>query len=315
MGPVHARRRLGFHLRQRRPLQLRAQSPRLPPELTHLPSGVVPRLLQHVPAHAPRLLHSLVDGAKTLRVFVVVVLAHRPVAEPSSGSNGHRLDGLAHPTVQVDRRRGHLVYPRGPSLDGVQFLQDPSERASTLPPRATPFQQRQVSLGDGAYFEIICRDPEQPSPPRLWMGMESLSEERSAVMLTWATERAGEMAEAVRAARAQGYDPGDVEAFERSKPDGSTLRWRLAYRHFTRLQQGAGSGIVPFLIEWESASPAAAAPGGIELVGLRAEARDFAAVERSLRCLDIAPADLQLQRGEEDRLFAMLRTPRGLIEF
>ena len=81
------------------------------------------------------------------------------------------------------------------------------------------------------------------------MGMESLSEERSAVMLTWATERAGEMAEAVRAARAQGYDPGDVEAFERSKPDGSTLRWRLAYRHFTRLQQGAGSGIVPFLIE------------------------------------------------------------------
>ena len=106
-----------------------------------------------------------------------------------------------------------------------------------------------------------------------------------------------------------------VEAFERSKPDGSTLRWRLAYRHFTRLQQGAGSGIVPFLIEWESASPAAAAPGGIELVGLRAEARDLAAVERSLRCLDIAPADLQLQRGEEDRLFAMLRTPKGIIEF
>ena len=172
-----------------------------------------------------------------------------------------------------------------------------------------------VSLGDGAYFEIICRDPEQPSPPRLWMGMESLSEERSAVMLTWATERVGEMAEAVRAARAQGYDPGDVEAFERSKPDGSTLRWRLAYRHFTRLQQGAGSGIVPFLIEWESASPAAAAPGGIELVGLRAEARDLAAVERSLRCLDIARADLQLQRGEEDRLFAMLRTPKGIIEF
>jgi hypothetical protein len=171
-----------------------------------------------------------------------------------------------------------------------------------------------VSLGNGAYFEIICRDAEQPSPARLWMGMESLSDERSAVMLTWATDRAGEMAEAVRAARAQGYDPGDVEAFERSKPDGCTLRWRLAYRHFTRLQQGAGSGIVPFLIEWKSESPAAAAPGGIELVGLRAEAKDLAAVERSLRSLDIAPADLQLQRGEEDRLFAILRTPKGIVE-
>ena len=171
-----------------------------------------------------------------------------------------------------------------------------------------------VSLGDGAYFEIICRDAEQPSPPRLWMGMESLSDERSAVMLTWATDRAGEMAEAVCAARAQGYDPGDVEAFERSKPDGSTLRWRLAYRHFTRLQQGAGSGIVPFLIEWKSESPAATAPGGIELVGLRAEAKDLAAVERSLRSLGIAPADLQLQRGEEDRLFVILRTPKGVVE-
>eukprot|EP00964_Phaeocystis_antarctica_P014278 scaffold7875_cov59-Phaeocystis_antarctica.AAC.2 len=171
-----------------------------------------------------------------------------------------------------------------------------------------------VSLGNGAYFEIICRDAEQPSPPRLWMGMESLSDERSAAMLTWATDRAGEMDEAVRAARAQGYDPGDVEAFERSKPDGSALRWRLAYRHFTRLQQGAGSGIVPFLIEWKSDSPAAAAPGGIELVGLRAEAKDLAAVERRLRSLDIAPADMQLQRGKEDRLVAILRTPKGIVE-
>ena len=171
-----------------------------------------------------------------------------------------------------------------------------------------------VSLGDGAYFEIICRDPEQPSPQRLWMGMESLSDERSAAMLTWATDRAGEITEAVLAARTQGYDPGDVEELKRRKPDGSTLRWSLAYRHFTRLQQGAGGGIVPFLIEWESESPAAAAPGGIELVGLRAEAKDLAAVERGLRSLGIAPADLQLQHGEEDRLFAILRTPKGIVE-
>ena len=113
---------------------------------------MVPRLLQDVPAHAPRSLHSLVDGGEPDRVsFVrVLVIVRRPVAEPSSGSNGHRLDGLAHPTVQVYRGRGHLVYPRGPSLDGVQFLQNPSERAAALPSHPTPFQQRQISLGDGA---------------------------------------------------------------------------------------------------------------------------------------------------------------------
>ena len=34
-----------------------------------------------------------------------------------------------------------------------------------------------VALGGGAYFEIICRDPSQPEPPKLWMGMEELEAE------------------------------------------------------------------------------------------------------------------------------------------
>ena len=211
-------------------------------------------------------------------------------------------------------RVDHLVYGvTGPLAAAMAAFQ---QRTGVAPVRGGRHEglgthNALVSLGNGAYFEIICRDAEQPSPPRLWMGMESLSDERSAAMLTWATDRAGEMDEAVRAARAQGYDPGDVEAFERSKPDGSTLRWRLAYRHFTRLQQGAGSGIVPFLIEWKSDSPAAAAPGGIELVGLRAEAKDLAAVERRLRSLYIAPADLQLQGGRRIGLLRYLGHPRG----
>ena len=103
------------------------------------------------------------------------------------------------------------------------------------------------------------------------------------VMLTWAAERAGAMPEAVAAARAQGYEPGEPEDFERAAPDGGMLRWRLAYRHFTRAAMGAGRGVVPFLIDWKgSTSPAASAPAGCTLVGLRAEARDVAAVGASL---------------------------------
>jgi len=163
-----------------------------------------------------------------------------------------------------------------------------------------------VSLGGGAYFEILCRDPGQPSPPRTWMGIESLE---GPAMLTWATDR-GDVA------RAAGYDPGDVEDFERAKPDGSRLRWRLAYRHYTRSQMGAGGGIVPFLIDWKgNATPAASAPNGCELVSLRAESRDAAAVAKSLRALGIDPADLSLKQADADRLVATIRTPNGLVEF
>lgn len=171
-----------------------------------------------------------------------------------------------------------------------------------------------VALGEGAYFEILCRDPAQPSPPRLWMGMESLG--TSPTMLTWAADRACELAEAVSSARAKGYDPGHAEDFQRMKPDGSLLQWSLAYRHYTRAQMGAGSGIVPFLIDWKgSVSPAATAPVGCELVELRAEAVDVPAVGQHLRALGIDPADINLKEGVADRLVAVLRTPNGIVEF
>ena len=240
---------------------------------------------------------------------VVHITGHR--MHLMCGRRSFRTASLAR--LRVD----HLVYGVTGSL--AEAMATFQERTGVAPVRGGQHEglgthNAVVSVGNGAYFEIVCRDAEQPSPPRLWMGMESLSDGAPSLMLTWATDRAGNMAEAVLAARAQGYDPGDVEEFERSKPDGSTICWRLAYRHFTRLQQGAGSGIVLFLIEWRTESPAAAAPGGIKLIGLRAEAKDLATVERRLRSLHIAPADLQLQHGEADRLFAILSTPKGVVE-
>lgn len=179
-----------------------------------------------------------------------------------------------------------------------------------------------VSIGNGAYFELLCRDPEQPldgpeaeADQRLWMGMESLQGMES-TMLTWATDRGSAIAQAVETARGEGYDPGDVTDFSRKKPDGSTLKWSLAYRHYTREQMGPGRGIVPFLIDWKgNPTPAAVAPKGCELVELRAEAVDVAATAKNLRALGIDPADLKLQTGKKDRLVATLRTPKGLVQF
>ena len=178
-----------------------------------------------------------------------------------------------------------------------------------------------VSLGGGAYFEILCCDPCQPDPPKLWMGMSSLEarcfEDRCfAKVMTWAVDRTGRLEEAIRAARASGYDPGDEEGFERQRPDGSAMKWSLSYRHYTVDEMGAGSGAVPFLIDWKgNTSPAATAPVGCELVGLRAEVKDYEQVANHLRALEIQPDDLMLTPGETDRLVAYLRTPKGVVSF
>ena len=204
-------------------------------------------------------------------------------------------------------RVDHLVYGvPGPLADAVADFEQRTGVAPAIGGRHPDLGTHNavVSLGGGAYFEILCLDPEQqPSPKRLWMGMESLGEQPT--MLTWATDRAGALLETVAAARAAGYDPGDAADYSRLRPDGTTLSWSLAYRHYTRAQMGAGGGVVPFLIDWKgSASPAVTAPAGCELVGLRAEAVDFDGAAASLRALGIAPESLGLQRGAADRLCA-----------
>lgn len=229
---------------------------------------------------------------------------------------------LRHAEVALRRLRvDHLVYGvRGPLADAMSAFEEATGVAPCIggahPSLGT--HNALVALGEGAYFEILSRDPEQPDPPRVWMGLGCLIEDGSqqAAMLTWAVDRASGLSQAVSEARASGYDPGTPESFARQRPDGSILRWCLAYRHYTREMMGPGQGIVPFLIDWQGcATPAAVAPRGCELVGLRAEATDVDAVARSLRALGISPSDLQLRKGPVDRLVATLRTPKGLVEF
>jgi hypothetical protein len=202
-----------------------------------------------------------------------------------------------------------------------------------------------VALGEGAYFELIARDPAQPSPPRTWMGIERVGKEP--VMLTWATDRAGGLAETVETARRRGYDPGDAKGFSRVMADGrGELHWTLAYNHYTAPLPG--NGVVPFLIEWQTypSAPSVTAPTGCTLLSLRAEAPNASAlreVSSMLRAIGIAPEDMDLKitagdgggmggasnggrrgmgepppqiqgAGHGCRLIAKLSTPKGVVE-
>ncbi|MFI9545548.1 VOC family protein [Streptomyces sp. NPDC052016] len=101
-----------------------------------------------------------------------------------------------------------------------------------------------VGLGGRAYLEIIGPDPEQPAPagPRPFC-VDGLDRPRT---ITWAISPP-DLDRAVVAARASGYDPGEVREMSRRRPDGTVLEWRLT-------DGGAPhpSGLVPFLIDWGS---------------------------------------------------------------
>ena len=173
-----------------------------------------------------------------------------------------------------------------------------------------------VALGDGAYLELLARDPSQDAetlPKGAWMGIDSLEGSEFKV-LTWAVDRGGEINEAVARARSSGasYDPGEPETFTRGD-----LSWTLSYRHYSLESMGPGSGIVPFLIDWNGCkSPAASAPRGCELLELKAVSRNVEAVSQNLKAVGVDPSSLGLKGGgSTDSLVAVLQTPKGVVEF
>jgi hypothetical protein len=161
-----------------------------------------------------------------------------------------------------------------------------------------------LALGPDCYLEIIGPDPEQPAPavPRPF-GIDRL---RFGRLVTWAV-RAGDLDRRVERARRAGFDPGDVRAMSRDRPDGVRLDWRL-----TRRAEPAEDGLVPFLIDWGATeSPAVSAPRGCRLIALRAVHPRVPVVSSALYALDV---EIALDPGPEPALVAILDTPLGRVE-
>lgn len=100
-----------------------------------------------------------------------------------------------------------------------------------------------VSLGGGAYLEIIGPDPEQrhhdgPMP----FGIDQLEGER---LVTWCARPTVPFDHVVRVVAAADGDPGEVADMWRARPDGELLRWKLT---LTRLDHHLGP--MPFMIDW-----------------------------------------------------------------
>ncbi|MET9779597.1 VOC family protein [Nocardiopsis alba] len=152
------------------------------------------------------------------------------------------------------------------------------------------------------YLEIVGPDPERADPgPVPVFGLATLDHPHLA---TFAVRVEGDLEAAVERARAVGHDPGDVEPWSRTTPEGSVLRWLLAKREADHYPAP-----VPFLIDWgDTPQPGLGDLPTLELVSLRAEHPDPDSLSPVLSALGV---DLEVVRGVAPSLEAVLRGPEG----
>lgn len=131
------------------------------------------------------------------------------------------------------------------------------------------------------YLELIGPDPAAAAPPDTF-GIADLDQPR---IVTYAVHPA-KIDDVVAAARANGYDPGDVGDLSRTTPDGSVLRWRLARNDGSRPD-------VPFLIDWaDTPHPGLSDLPTLELISWQRVEPDPEPTRRAVQALGLAPTEV-----------------------
>jgi len=162
-----------------------------------------------------------------------------------------------------------------------------------------------LSLGGRRYLEIIAPDPAQ-SDFKFRIDVRKLSEPR---LITWAAGTADIDAVAKRA-RGAGYEIFGPQEGSRTRPDGKVLKWKtLGVMNDLGM---TGVEPIPFFIQWaaDSVHPSQDSPKGCELLALEIEHPKPAGVIAVLTKLGI---DGKVKAGENARLSATLRTPKGRV--
>jgi hypothetical protein len=157
-----------------------------------------------------------------------------------------------------------------------------------------------VSLGDGAYLELIAAQP--GATPSSFGGLLGLTR---LTPVGWAL-RTDSMTSTIALLRATDSVLGPFPG-SRKTPSGALLTWRTAH------PAGPGLEEAPFLIEWGAGTPhpATTSPGGCRLVSLEVGVPEPNALNRMLERLGVPVAAQPSPR----RMRMTLACPRGSVSF
>ena len=165
-----------------------------------------------------------------------------------------------------------------------------------------------LALENDAYLEIIGPDPEAEGGGGMPFGMEPDSD-RGAHIPHWCCKANGVLDERAAAAKAAGYDLGEVRPLGRDLPGGGRLEWRLTIGEWPPHL----GGLVPFLIDWgDSPHPSTTAVAGASLASWHGEHPDVAAVRRAHEAMGIS---LELREAGAPALVMTLSGPAGTITY
>ena len=202
----------------------------------------------------------------------------------------------------------HLVY----AVPDVQAACDDLEvRLGVRPTLGGRFVQMAsynhlLSLGGGAYLEVIGPDPEadDPGQPRPF----GIDDRSTPGLVTWAAKATNLSARVVRA-REGGFDLGEARPLSRQLPDGTLLEWELTMRSEP---MGPDGGLVPFLIDWgESRHPSQTAAKGCQLVEFHGEHPD---PESVMGMLEAVGEPINVTLAAAPAMIATIQGPKGQIE-
>lgn len=206
--------------------------------------------------------------------------------------------------LSADGRIDHLLYGApdlGEGMDRIERLLGtrpvPGGRHPSYGTRNAV-----LALGPACYLEVIAPDPGLPTPIRgIGFGLQGLSAAR---LVTWAVRHP-----AIEAAAGQA-GLGPVQAGRRERADGTVLSWRMTDPYAERM-----GGVIPFLIDWGDAPhPATAAPPGGRLVDFRLEHPAPERVRDVLTGLGMEDPGVDVARGDEPRLVALIETAARTVE-
>ncbi len=165
-----------------------------------------------------------------------------------------------------------------------------------------------LALQDHAYLEIIGPDPQAEGGGAMPFGMDRTSA-RGAHIAHWCCKADGVIAERAAAAKAAGFDLGDVRPLGRDLPDGGRLEWHLTIGDWPPHL----GGLVPFLIDWgDSPHPSTNATPGATLTSWHGEYPELDAVRRAHAAMGIS---LDLREASDPALVATLSGPNGSITY